>query len=154
MYYSGLEIIEIAIRIEENGHAFYTAAAEMIGEPHDNRLLFLDLAEKELIHIAIFQRLASKFQAEEFDFNKEDESDYIDHLADTHIFGRIDAGNELAKSVKTPREALEIALKFENESVDFYSELFKRTHSDAKGLIQQIIDEEKEHAADIMKFMF
>jgi rubrerythrin len=153
MYYSGLEIIEIAIRIEENGYAFYTAAAEMISEQNDNKALFTDLAEKELIHIAIFQKLAGKFEAEEFEFNPEDESDYINHLADTHIFGKPDAGISLAKTVKTPKDALTIALTFENESVAFYTELHKRARSEAKGLIRQIIEEEKEHAAEIMAFL-
>ena len=153
MYYSGLEIIEIAVRIEENGYAFYNAAAEMIPEANDNKALFLDLAEKEMVHIAIFQKLASKFEAEEFEFNPEEEGDYVNHLADTHIFGKKDAGTELAKSIKTPHQALEIALQFENESVAFYTELLKRTHSDAKGLIKEIIEEEKEHAAEIMRFI-
>ena len=153
MYYSGLEIIEIAIRIEENGYAFYETAAKMITETNDHKALFLDLAEKEMIHIAIFQKLASKFESEEFEFNLEDESDYVNHLADTHIFGKKDAGLDLARKIKTPKEALEIALKFENESVSFYTELLKRTHTEARGLIQQIIDEEKEHAAEIMQFL-
>jgi rubrerythrin len=153
MYYSGLEIIEIAIRIEENGQEFYTAAAEMIKESTDVKGLFLDLAEKELTHIAIFQKLADKFEPESFEFNKEESSDYIGHLADTHIFGRKDAGTELAKTVSTPQQALEIAFKFENDSVVFYEELLKRASSDAKKLILRIIEEEKEHAAEIKRFM-
>jgi rubrerythrin len=50
MYYSGLEIIEIAIRIEENGQEFYTAAADKIEESSDVKGLFYDLAEKEITH--------------------------------------------------------------------------------------------------------
>jgi rubrerythrin len=153
MYYSGLEIIEIAIRIEENGEEFYTAAAEMIKESPDIKGLFYDLAEKEITHIAIFQKMADKFEAESFEFNNEESSDYIGHLADTHIFGRKDAGTELAKTVSTPQQALEIAFKFENDSVVFYEELLKRASADAKKLIFQIIEEEKEHAAEIKKFM-
>lgn len=153
MYYSGLEIIEIAVRIEENGQEFYTAAAEMIEESSDVKGLFYDLAEKELTHIAIFQKLADKFEAETFEFNKDEASDYIGHLADTHIFGRKDAGAELAKTVTTPRQALEIAYKFENDSVHFYEELLKRTETDSKKVILQIIEEEKEHAAEIKQFM-
>ncbi len=153
MYYTGLEIIEIAIRIEENGEEFYTKAAEMIKENNDIKGLFLDLAEKELTHIAIFQKLADKFEPESFEFNEEESSGYIGHLADTHIFGRKDSGAELAKTVSTPRQALEIAYKFENESVVFYQELLKRASANAKKLILQIIEEEKEHAAEIRKFM-
>jgi rubrerythrin len=153
MYYSGLEIIEIAIRIEENGQEFYTAAAEMIRESTDIKSLFHDLAEKELTHIAIFQKLADKFEPESFEFDKEEASGYIGQLADTHIFGRKDAGSALAKKVATPQQALEIAYKFENDSVVFYEELLKRTSSDAKKLIFRIIEEEKEHAAEIRQFM-
>ena len=153
MYYSGLEIIEIAIRIEENGQEFYTAAADLIKENADVKGLFYDLAEKELTHIAVFQKMAEKFEAETFEFNKDESSDYIGHLADTHIFGRKDAGSRLAKTVTTSKQGLDIAYKFENDSVVFYEELLKRTSSDAKKLISRIIEEEKEHAAEIKRFM-
>jgi rubrerythrin len=153
MYYSGQEIIEIAVRIEENGQEFYTAAAEMIQESPDVKGLFYDLAEKEINHIAVFQRLAEKFEAETFEFSQDESADYIGHLADTHIFGKKDAGKELAKTVTTPKQALEIAFKFENDSVVFYEELLKRSSANAKPLVSKIIEEEKEHAADIKRFM-
>ena len=153
MYYSGQEIIDIAVRIEENGNEFYTNAAEMIGESNDTKSLFLDLAEKEILHISIFQKLADKFDAESFDFQQGDASDYINHLAESHIFGKPDSGKELAKKITSPKEALEIAFKFENDSVAFYTELLKYARSDSKRLVQQIIDEEKEHAAEIKQFM-
>jgi rubrerythrin len=153
MYYSGQEIIDIAVRIEENGNEFYTKAAEMISDSSDTRSLFLDLAEKEVMHIAIFQKLADKFDAESFDFEAGDSSDYVNHLAESHIFGKPDSGKNLALTVKTPKEALEIAFKFENDSVAFYTELAKYARSDSKKLVQQIIEEEKEHAAEISQFM-
>jgi rubrerythrin len=153
MYYSGLEIIEIAVRIEENGYAFYTAAAEMVPESKDVRGLFYDLAEKETGHIAVFQKLADRFEAEKFEFDKDEASDYIGHLADTHIFGEKDAGTRLAKTITSPRQALEIAFAFENDSVHFYEEMLNRTETDAKKVILQIIEEEKEHAAEIRRFM-
>ena len=153
MYYSGQEIVEIAVRIEENGFAFYSAAAELIRESVDVKNLFLDLAEMEVHHTDVFQKLADDFEAEKFEFNKEESSDYINHLADSHIFGKKDAGAALAKTIKTPKQALEIAFKFENDSVAFYEELYKRTESDSRELIQRIIEEEKSHAAMISKFM-
>jgi rubrerythrin len=153
MYYSGQEIVEIAVRIEENGNEFYTAAADMIPVNNDIRGLFFDLAEKEILHISIFQKLAEAIDTESFDFNQEDAAEYINHLAESHIFGKPDAGKKLAKSIKTPQEGLEIAYKFENDSVAFYTELLKYTRSDSKKLVLQIIEEEKEHAAEIRKFL-
>ena len=153
MYYSGQEIAEIAVRIEENGNEFYTAAAEMIPGSNDIKGLFFDLAEKEILHISIFQKLAEKFDADSFDFKAPDATEYINHLAESHIFGKPDSGKVLARNIKTPKEGLETAYKFENDSVSFYTELLKYTRSDSRRLVQQIIDEEKEHAADIKKFL-
>lgn len=153
MYYSGQEIIDIAVRIEENGNAFYNAAATLIHDQPDIRGLFFDLAEKEVMHIAVFQKLAEKFDAESFDFGVQDATDYINHLAESHIFGKPEAGKKLAGSIKTPKEGLEIAYQFENDSVAFYTELLKFTRSNSKALVQQIIDEEKEHAAEIKRFL-
>ena len=153
MYYSGQEIIEIAVRIEENGFAFYTAAAQILKGPNDIKSLFLDLAEKEVHHTNVFQKLAEKFEGEKFEFNKDESSEYISFLADSHLFGKKDAGAEMAKTIKTPKEALEIAYKFECDSVAFYELLYKRTETDAKKMIQKIIQEEKSHAAEIKRFM-
>ena len=153
MYYSGQEIVAIAVRIEENGNEFYTTAAEMIKDSNDIRGLFFDLAEKEILHISIFQKLAESFDNDGFDFENQDATDYINHLAETHIFGTPDSGKKLAQSLKTPREGLEAAFKFENDSVAFYTELLKYTRSDSKKLVQQIIEEEKGHAAEIKSFL-
>jgi rubrerythrin len=153
MYYSGQEIVEIAVRIEENGYAFYIAAADMIREPNDTKNLFLDLAEKETMHIAVFQKLLEKYEPEDYETTTEDASAYIQNLADGHIFGKPDAGVKLAKNLKSTKEALQIAFKFENDSIAFYTELEKHAKTDSRKLIRQIIEEEKDHAADIKKFL-
>ena len=153
MYYSGQEIVELAVCIEENGYDFYTAAAEMIREPNDTKNLFLDLAEKETMHIAVFQKLLEKYEPEDYEITPEDASAYIQNFADGHVFGKPESGANLAKNLKSPKEALEIAFKFENDSVAFYTELEKRAKTDSRKLIRQIIEEEKEHAADIKKFL-
>lgn len=153
MYYSAQEIVNIAVRIEENGNEFYTLAAKMIPVNNDLKGLFTDLAEKEVMHIAVFQKLAEKFDADSFDFEQPDDSEYVGHIADSHIFGKPEAGKKLAATLQTPREALQIAYKFENDSVSFYTELLKYTRSDSKAIVQQIIDEEKEHAGEISRFL-
>lgn len=153
MYYSGKEIVEIAVRIEENGYAFYIAAAEKIRETNDVKKLFLDLAEQETTHTATFQKIFEKFEPEEFEQSEEDYSAYIQNLADKHIFGKPEAGVELANTLKTPKEALEAAFKFENDSVAFYKELYSKVKSDSKPIIKQILAEEIAHAARIKKFL-
>ena len=153
MYYSGKEIVEIAVRIEENGYAFYIAAAEMIREPNDIKNLFLDLAEQETMHTETFQKMFDNFEPEDYEQGDENFSAYIQNLADKHIFGKPDAGAKLAGTLKTPKEALEAAFRFENDSVAFYKELYSKAKSDSKNLIKQIIAEEVGHAARIKRFL-
>ncbi|MCX6287731.1 MAG: ferritin family protein [Bacteroidetes bacterium] len=153
MYYTGQEIVEIAVRIEENGYAFYIAAAEMIRESTDIKNLFIDLAEQETMHTASFQKMFEKFEPEDYEQDDENFSAYIQNLADKHIFGKPEAGANLAKTLKTPKEALQIAFQFENDSVAFYKELFNKTKSDSKNLIKKIIAEEEAHAARIKRFL-
>ncbi|MCK9618098.1 MAG: ferritin family protein [Lentimicrobiaceae bacterium] len=153
MYYSGEEIIEIAIRIEENGHIFYTTASEAINDNDTVKKLFGELAAKEISHIATFQNIAEHFEPENFEFSKDDAADYINHLADNHIFSRSNAGSEMAKKVHNSKEALDIAYKFEINSVNFYTELLEKTRSDSKKVIRQIIEEEKEHASELKEYM-
>lgn len=85
MYYTAQEIAEIAVRIEENGHDFYIAAAEMT-ENENVKKMFLGLAQKEESHIAAFKHLLSKVEFEHTEFDLESSGDYLQHQADTHIF--------------------------------------------------------------------
>lgn len=153
MYYSGKEIVEIAVRIEENGYAFYIAAAEMIRESTDIKNLFIDLAEQETMHTATFQKIFDNYEPEDYEQGDENFSAYIQNLADKHIFGKPDAGAKLAATLKTPKEALEVAYKFELDSVAFYKELYNKAKSDSKTLIKKIIAEEEAHAARIKRFL-
>ena len=108
MYYSGQEIVEIAVRIEENGNEFYTAAAEMIEESTDIKGLFFDLAEKEILHISIFQKLAEKFDAESFKKllnSKRDKGDemrdfVLKELARFHAILTVEQRQDLAKIIE------------------------------------------------------
>ncbi|HTX89183.1 MAG TPA: ferritin family protein [Bacteroidales bacterium] len=145
--------MEIAVRIEENGNAFYNAAAEKLKQSGDIYSLLVELAEKELQHIAIFQKLLASYEPEDYEIAADDASAYVSHLAESHIFGKPEAGVHLAQTVSTAKDALEIALKFENDSIDFYVELEKRAKSDSRRLIRQIIEEEKEHAEEIRHFL-
>jgi len=148
MYYSGNEIVEISISIEENGYAFYTEAAKNV-EEQEMKNLFLDLASKEISHIGAFQKIGEVFKDQYIIDAPEDAELYIQNLADKHIFKNKNAGIEKAKGLKNADEILRIALQFELESIDFYSSMLDRVSGNAKRIIQNIIEEEKEHASEI-----
>lgn len=152
MYYTAQEIAEIAVRIEENGHDFYIAAAEMT-ENENVKKMFLGLAQKEESHIAAFKHLLSKVEFEHTEFDLESSGDYLQHQADTHIFQKKDSGKILAASITNSKEAIKIAHQFEIESVEFYTSLLKRVQSNAKNMVANIIEEEKQHAKELEAFL-
>lgn len=153
MLYSANEIVEIAVRIEENGHDFYTEVAKLFCDSKIINAVFTSLAQKEINHILVFKNLSKQVDEEGFEFNLEEAQDYLQHEADTHIFLKKNSGSELAKKVKSSKEALEIAFKFEVQSVAFYTHMLTNTQTKAKKLIERIIAEEREHAAEIKSYM-
>jgi len=153
MYYSAQEIAEIAIRIEENGHAFYLKAAATITGNENVKKLFLGLAQKEVSHIAAFKHLLSSVELEHQDFDVETDGEYLQHQADTHIFQKKDSGEALAERITDAQEAVRVAHQFEIESVAFYSALLTRVQTNAKAMVAHIIEEEKQHAKELEAFL-
>ena len=153
MYYSGHEIVQIALRVEENGHTFYTEGAKNITDNDNVKTLFLDLAKKEVKHIQVFKKLDAHFEDEGLTIDMTGADEYVHHVADTHIFQKKDIGSEMANSITSAKQALEIAYKFETDSVEFYKQMLTRAHAKSKPLIEMIIAEEQQHAADIKVFL-
>lgn len=142
------DVFAMAVRIEENGEAFYSGAAAKAEDP-DVKKLFEDLAAMEAGHIKVFEALRSalpgSFPADAvWDQDGVAES-YLQTTANTHIF-TVESTTERLAQVKTPMQALEMALQFEKDSVAFFvgmKELLPDTKGKAK--IDVLIRSEMQH---------
>jgi rubrerythrin len=115
------DVFAMAVRIEENGHQFYAAAAKQADDPAVKKLLE-DLALMEEGHVKAFRDLRSQLPASFPDAVWDPEGlaeGYLQATADTHIFTVQTASNRL-KSVNGPLEVLNMALQFEKDSVAFF----------------------------------
>ena len=111
----------MAVRIEENGNAFYAGAAEIAKNPEVKKL-FEDLALMEASHIKIFRTLRSQLPdtASEAVWDPEGLAEsYLEASADSHVF-TVAAATERLKTVKTAVEALDMALLFEKDSLAYF----------------------------------
>lgn len=111
----------MAVRIEENGNAFYAGAAEIAKNPEVKKL-FEDLALMEASHIKIFRTLRSQLPdtASEAIWDPEGLAEsYLEASADSHVF-TVEAATERLKTVKTAVEALDMALLFEKDSLAYF----------------------------------
>ena len=115
------DVFAMAVRIEENGNAFYAGAAEIAKDPEVKKL-FEDLALMEASHIKIFRTLRSRLPetAGEAVWDPEGLAEsYLEASVDSHVF-TIEAATDRLKAVKTPAEALDIALLFEKDSLAYF----------------------------------
>jgi rubrerythrin len=116
------DVFSMAVRIEENGNAFYTGAAAMAQDPQTKKL-FEDLALMEAGHIKAFKSLRSQlpgaFPADAVWDPEGLAESYLQAAADTHIF-TVQAASIRLTGIKTALEALDMALQFEKDSVVFF----------------------------------
>lgn len=143
------EVFDVAIKIEKNGISFYEKAQKAIDDP-DVKELFKALAGDGLDHKKRFDELKKELPEElrrPTVSDPDNELDmYIQMLADQHVFSSVEETSEQLASVKTVSDALNMALRFEKDSVIFYLSLQEATcEGRAHDLITRLIKEKQEH---------
>jgi rubrerythrin len=139
------DIVEIAIRIEENGTNFYKFA-EQITKQEEAKKLFADLALAEVAHKKTFEGIFAKM--EKYSPAESYEGEYGAYLRDyvdsNIIFTRDALDKELAK-VKDTLSALDFAIRRELDSMLYYHEIKRFVPATQHPVLDQIIDEERKH---------
>lgn len=142
------DVFTMAVRIEENGSAFYRGTAKLADDPQVKKL-FEELALMEEGHIVAFKTLRSElpgaFPADAVWDPEGLAESYLQATADTHIF-TVEVASERIKRVKNPMEALDVALQFEKDSVSFFLGMKEVLPDPAgKGEIDKLIYQEMDH---------
>lgn len=145
--FSCLEMLKIAIVMEEEGYNFYKNG---IGNTDgDVREFLLNAAEQELMHKEKFENLYDEMSA-----GKEDESEYLFDVEVTkYLSGLIenqvyDKKADCKEAFKDLKSAVTSSLNTEELTVKVYTELYKGIkHEDGKEMMNNIIDEENQHVA-------
>ena len=144
--FSVQEVIEIAIEIEKNGVTFYRSLVESADTSH-LRELFVYLAEEEKRHVARFQEILEAiggYQISEAYYATQ-YMGYMKALADERVFKSDISVTEAANSARSPREAIDIAIGFEKESILFLHEMRVLVRESDRKTIQKLLDEERDH---------
>lgn len=149
MHFSAKEILEMALRIEENGVEFYTQAGNA-SKSKKLKELFTFLAEEEKKHIIIFGEMDRSVKDDDtkpdtLDPYLDETSLYLKALANSRIFTNKNEGKRLAGKVRNEEEALQTAINMEKDSILFYYELHSAITNKDKAILGSIIEEEKKH---------
>ncbi len=152
--FTGSQMLQMAVQMEQDGRAFYLAAAETApaGEAAD---VFRVLADEETKHEQTFRDMLNETQgSDEWAESYEGEhTGYVEALLHSRALPSAEQGERLAAQSADARYALEFALQFEKDSVLFYDAMMqfaKGAHTDT---VADIIAEEKSHVARILKLM-
>jgi rubrerythrin len=142
---TGDEIIEIAMRLEENGEEFYTAVAEKATSP-GVKALFEELAMQEQYHRRAFQQMGR--DAVELALTPEQWDQfqgYTGALLNQSFFSGSESALNRAAAAEDESTALRSALDFEKEAILFFQELREVVRGTGRQVVERIIEEEKQH---------
>lgn len=154
MKISNRELMELSIKIEQEGQAFYKKLAPHISDPVVREFLLL-MAKDEKEHEEHFKRIFG----EEGGRNHGWESDpalreVIDQRFKPGLFPDVDALLAEWPKENGIRKALETALKAEEAAVEFYGTLRKDAEDlETKCLMIELENEEKAHRDYIQRLI-
>ena len=142
--FSGSELINIAIGIEERGLAFYEIMANST-ENATAREVFHYLADMERHHAQTFQGMLGEADKYQFSESSGEHAVYLQALVDSAIFPDDLVASEKTTQTGSDIAAMELAIGAEKDSILFYYEMRDIMPKRAQSTVNKIIAEEKSH---------
>lgn len=148
------DIVEMAMELEKSGEIFYGAVAEKAASP-EVQTLFSELAEEEKHHYAAFEKMSGTIW--DTAPTPEDEWDqylmYLQATIQSAFFEGSDKALALAEQVTDEKEALQMAIDFEKETMFFFYDLRDKVSNVDQAIVEGIIAEEKTHVRRLASMM-
>ena len=143
--FAGSEIVEMGIQIEKNGKDFYNA---LVNQSKNDKAkeLYRFLAGEEQKHIIAFQSILDKL-----DVSSQAESypgeyiQYVKDLSSKYVFTQKDKGEAIAKQVKSDKDAIDLGIGFEKDSIIFYEGIKKAIPQAHCKVVDELILQETSH---------
>ena len=145
------EIVDLAVRIEQNGESTYRKAQKVVSSPILSSMLQWladDEAEHEKWFTELKQNVNEKIEDPKFE---EMGREILGGVLGEHAFSMEEAD---FSSIKDIKDVLELSLEFEKDTLVFY-EMLKEFVEDEKVLsgMAKIIEEENRHIAYLQEFL-
>ncbi len=138
------EVVQFAIRIEENGYNFYQRFADTLKSACEKEI-FSYLADEEAKHIKTFENMLKSVDKFEPPTSYPDEYfSYLQAYADNLIFTKDRIEKEVAK-ISNSKEACEFGIRRELDSILYYQEIKPFVPENERNRIDDIITEERKH---------
>ena len=143
--FAGSEIVEIGIQIEKNGRDFYNTLEKKSKNQRASEM-FKYLAGEEEKHIKIFQEILDKTEKyEPAGLDADEYFAYMNALASEYVFTKEDKGEEIAKTIESDKEAVNMGIGFEKDSIIFYEGMKKAVPEYDLKIVDELIMQEQRH---------
>ncbi len=146
--FSGGELLDIAIGIEERGVTFYDAMTR--AHKGEAQTIFQRLANAEREHARIFQEMFK--EAGEYlppENCTEEYQTYFKALVDNVVFNEDFINRGMGTCADNISKALDMGIAAEKDSILFYYGMREVTIKKAHSILDKIISEEKSHLRDL-----
>lgn len=143
--FSGSEIVELGVRIEENGRDFYRTLAEKTKNGASRRI-FEYLSAEEARHISVFKKILDK--TDKYESAESYPGEYLAYmraLAEGCVFTQRNKGREIAQNISGDKEAVDMGIGFEKDSILLYEGMKKVVPEYDHKVIKELIIQEQQH---------
>ncbi|MBN1895313.1 ferritin family protein [bacterium] len=149
--YSGSEILQMAVELEEMGKRFYERVFDEVKDKK-TRSVFRYLADEEVKHKALFQKMLRSADSESFSgpYDPTEMMLYFKSLVGQKIFPDAESADFASGALNDPRIAIRIALSLEKDAILFFHEMQTVTAEGDRTLVEGVIAEERNHIRRIL----
>ena len=144
--FRAVELMDMAIRIEAHGRAFYEACLHATKDVK-LREVFRYLLEQEAVHARVFSAMKEGMDADETlpESYPGELRNYLEAFVEREVFDDPDSASKRVAEIKDPSDAIEAALEFEKQSILFYSGIKSLVRQSEAEQVDRVIAEEHQH---------
>lgn len=145
IFFSGSEMVEIAMGVEKSGITFYDTLAGLT-QSEDLSARYKYLSGEEKKHLDAFCKMvdsAGKYEPPES--YPGEYMLYLKSLVDNAIFKDVDNAQQKAKKSSSDLDAIDIGIQAEKDSILFYTELQNMVGKPDRNIVAGILEAEKDH---------
>jgi rubrerythrin len=149
--FAGKEVLELAIKIEQNGVTFYKSLADRATNSQISEV-FSQLAQEEQDHISTLKEWLDKLaERETTESYPEEYGAYMKNLADESAYQCDTACQSLVSKAATELETIQVGLFFEKDFLLFLYEMRDFVTQADMSIIDSLIKEEKQHLIQLLR---
>jgi len=150
--FAASEMVEVGVQIEKNGRDFYSTLSKQ-SKSQKAIDIYKYLAGEEEKHIVVFQAILDKIaNYEPAQAYPGEYFAYMNALAGDYVFTQKDKGKEIAARVKDDKEAIDLGIGFEKDSILFYEGMKRLVPEYDIKIVDQLIAQEQGHLRQLSEF--